>query len=167
MSATIALPPAVCILPMSDEVEFPNWSISDVQARFFLGATTEDAELSLLSPAHPGRYRYRANALAEGRAEPGTLVLFQFSNHIIASAVLYRIERYVDVKDGDKYRGAFWFVPESIRIFQPVGLTTLRSVWPEVATFGSVRHYVEPANYLRFNSLLRGVAAPILTYLVG
>lgn len=46
------VPPAVYVIPMdSKNEEFPNWSIDDVQRRFFLCELPWD-------PC-PGRYRYR------------------------------------------------------------------------------------------------------------
>jgi hypothetical protein len=55
----------------------------DVQREFFRG--------EMLRASSPGRYQYRTRSLV---AEQGTVVLFQFEAHIVASAVLMRIERY-------------------------------------------------------------------------
>ncbi len=161
MTPTIAIPPAVCVLPMS-EAEFPEWTVPELQARFFLGATDDDAR-NLLALAHPGRYLFRKHALDEDKAPPGTLVLFQYKAHIIASAVLARIERYANASESDENRGAFWFIPESVRVFKPLAVDVIQRVWPgEIEGFSNVRYYLNPpANFLRLYSMLRGVAAPV------
>jgi hypothetical protein len=164
MFGTTPIPPAVCILPMSAQVEFEGWTTPQVQTEFFLGqrARTED-DYNLLHPAHPGRYQYKRHALNAG---PGTLVLFQFDAHIIASAVLSWIQKYEQPQG--EYHGIMWFEPSSIRVFAPLTLVDVQSVWPEVTQFGMMMWTPAPASsYLRFCRLLRGIAAPVLTAPTG
>jgi hypothetical protein len=135
----VKTPPTVRILPMdSQNEEFPGWRIEDVQSRFFLGA--------LQGPPNPGRYRYRAQGLD---SPPNSVVLFQFASHIIASAVLLRIERYQQ-PDGP-YRGALWFEPSSVCVFQPVGADGVHKHWPDgFAGFSQVRWELDPSSYPAF-----------------
>jgi hypothetical protein len=140
--------PAVRILPMSpNEKTFRGRSLEDVQFGFFLQ--------ELPSPGRNGRYRYPTSGL---RAEPGTVVLFQYAGSIIASAIFDRDERF-DQPEG-AYKGALWFDAKSIRIFQPVGRDDVRAIWPEFRNFGHVKQYLDPAKYPAFEKQLVGVAAP-------
>jgi hypothetical protein len=153
------IPPAVRILPMdSTEEEFQGWSIPRVQTEFFLGQSDEDWHL--LSPAHAGRYRFRSKAMD---ACPNTVVLFQFSSHIVASATLIWVERFLQPDEGI-YNGAYWFQPESIRIFKPVDLQTIQRVWPKVSRLSQVQwmEALDAPSYLGFLRLLCGIAAPVL-----
>lgn len=127
------IPPAVRILPMSrDEPEFSGRGIDEVQMRFFLG--------EMPWPPNPGRYQYRKKGL---EAEQGTVVLFQFAAHIIASATFVRIERYQQ-PDGPYY-GALWFDPASIQVFKPVSAEVLHKHWPEkFVKFGQAPQELDP-----------------------
>jgi hypothetical protein len=121
--------------------------VEDVQHTFFLE--------ELPSPARNGRYRYPTSGL---NAERGTVVLFQYGGRIIASAVFNENERFEQPEDG--YKGAMWFDPRSIRIFQPVGPDDVRSTWPEFRHFGHVKQYLDPARYPAFEKQLVDVVAP-------
>jgi hypothetical protein len=140
--------PAVRILPMSPrEKSFRGRTVEDVQTGFFL------AELPF--PPRNGRYRYPTAGL---NAEPGTVVLFQYENRIVARAILDRNERFERPEDG--YNGALWFDVRSIRIFEPVGPDKLRAIWPEFRHFGHVKQFLNPAKYPAFEKQLVDVAAP-------
>lgn len=140
--------PAVRILPMSPhQKSFRDRSVEDVQQGFFLN--------ELPSPLKNGRFRYPTSGLS---AEPGTVVLFQYEGRIIASAIFERHERFEQPQDG--YKGALWFDPKSIRIFQPVGPDEVRAIWPEFRSFGHVKQYLDPTNYSAFEKQLIGVVAP-------
>ena len=107
-------------------------------------------------PPYAGRYRYRTHGID---AEPGTVVLFQFKAHIVASAVLVRIERYSQ-PDGP-YKGVLWFNPTSIRVFEPVGAEALRKHWPDkFVRFGNVIQALDPSHYAAFQAELSGVGLP-------
>jgi hypothetical protein len=144
-----SLPPAVRVIPMdSQKEEFPGWTIDDVQRRFFLG--------DMPWPPNPGRYRYRTHGL---QADPGTVVLFRFAAHIVASAVLVRVERYPQPQG--PYKGALWFEPASIRVFQPVGADVLRKHWPDsFVKLGNVTQTLDPSNYAGFADELSRVDSP-------
>jgi hypothetical protein len=140
-------PPAVRILPM-DPAEFDGRTAEEVQSQFFL---TE-----LPSAARGGQYNHRKSGLD---AEAGTVVLFQYDNRVIASAVFERRE-WFDPPQGDYY-GALYFDPASIRVFEPVGAEVLRDVWPgEFTGFGNVKQSLSPAAYPAFARRLVGVESP-------
>jgi hypothetical protein len=147
----IAIPPEVQMLPMGEN-EFadqcPNTTHEWVQARWFLG--------QMLDPSHCGRYRHHVQGLD---ATPGAIVLFRFKNQIVATATFVRRERYPQPHEG--YHGELWFDPCSVRIFEPVDLPTIQTVWPE-AVFSNAKSRLDPARYPAFLRLLRGVAAPVL-----
>src|SRR5262245_36270951 len=104
-------PPAVRILPMDSKEEpgFVGRTAEEIQHHFFL---TE-----LVRPGRPpGRYCYHKLGL---RAEPGTVVLFQYGGKIIASAVLLSVEQF-DAPEPGGHAGAFHFDVQSIKVFDPV-----------------------------------------------
>jgi hypothetical protein len=157
MNSTIALPPTVRILPMSESVEFPGWTIPRLQLEFFLGHAAEEP-FNLLYRAYPGCYQYRTQGLI---ADPGTLVLFQFQRQIIASATLVRREAY-SIPLGP-YHGAYWFDPRSVCIFVPISVMAIHGVWPNVTHLENPRWRLDPASYPNFQRLLRGVATPVIS----
>jgi hypothetical protein len=141
------VPPAVRILPMAKE-EFDKRTAEEVQSQYFLG--------ELPSPDRDGRYYHHKRGLD---AEAGTVVLFQYDNRVIASAVFLRRERFQHSADG--YRGALYFDPMSIRVFKPVGTDVLREVWPgEFTGFNQVMQSLSPAAYPAFERRLAGVESP-------
>lgn len=129
-------PPAVRILPMDSREEFPDWSIERLQLDFFL----KDL------PFRSGGYLYREAGL---QAKPGTIVLFQFSGKVIASAVLLKVERFETPREGT-YKGALHFDPSSIRVFGPVGKDVITRVWPRVKSLNRVKWSLEPNAYPEF-----------------
>jgi hypothetical protein len=84
--------PPVRILPLNLQ-EFPGChTAADVQEKFFLH------ELPL---REDGCFRYRERGL---KAEPGTVVLFQCENGLLAAAVFSRVQLF-DQADAQGYRG--------------------------------------------------------------
>jgi hypothetical protein len=100
--------PAVRILPMDRDGEFPNCkTIKELQEKFFLNEF----------PRRPnGIYRYRKAGL---KAKAGTNVLFQSGGAIIASASLNEAKRFSE-PDSEGYKGALYFEVRSITVFDPV-----------------------------------------------
>ena len=134
-----------------EEPGFVGCSIEEVQRQYFLS--------ELLRPGRPpGRYRYHKLGL---RAEPGTVVLFQYSGRIIASAVLTGIERF-DTTTPDNCGGAYHFDTASIKVFDPVDAAALGTIWPQVKRFGQAKWSLDPKSYARFERLLTGVETPVL-----
>ncbi len=108
--------PAVRILPMSaNQRSFRGRTVEDVQTGFFLE--------ELPRPPKNGRYRYPTSGL---NAKPGTVVLFQYQNRVIASAVFEHHERFNQPENG--YQGALWFDVQSIKTFDPVGPVQMRNL---------------------------------------
>lgn len=138
--------PAVRIWPMSDKLEgFRRRSIEDVQTRLFLRDL----------PRHGGRYRYPSAGL---NAEPGTIVLFQYKAHVIASATFLRDEKFARPVDG--CNGAIYVDVASIRTFEPVDQAAIRKAWPSFRAFGHVKQYLNPARYPTFKRRLKNVMSP-------
>jgi len=145
--------PAVRILPMSTD-EFPGptddraQSHEEVQSQFFL---------SELPSRQGGRYYYRTKGLD---AEPGTVVLFQYNNRIIASAVFNGREPFGEPEG--LYHGALRFDVDSIRVFDPVGPEVLRDLWPEeFKGFGNAMAQLNADAYPEFQRRLTDIRAPM------
>ena len=100
--------------------EFSDKTAEQVQQEFFLKELAVD-----------GRYLcYRLL-----KAEPGSVVLFQYLGHIIGSAILCQRVLF-QTQDEEGYRGTLNFDPKSIRVFDPVGASAVSDVWPEFKRFG-------------------------------
>lgn len=140
--------PAVRLLPMDPDDEWCRGRpVEDIQEGFFLG--------ELPYPPRCGRYRYVRAGL---RAAAGSVVLFQFGGRLIARARYDHIEPYPEPVDG--YGGAMWFVPASVRVFDPVGPEAVRAVWPAFKRFGQAKHALDPAGWPEFERMLTGVRGP-------
>ncbi|HEX4611348.1 MAG TPA: hypothetical protein VH092_24355 [Urbifossiella sp.] len=145
-----AVPPAVRVLPMdSGEPGFAGCTIEEVQQQFFLG------ELARPSRS-PGRYSYRKVGL---RAEPGTVVLFQFAGRIVASATLLEAVRYDEPQPGG-HAGEYHFDVSTIRVFDPVDAEALGKIWPQVTRLGQAKWTLNPEHYGEFERLQTGVESP-------
>jgi hypothetical protein len=144
-------PPAIRILPM-DSKETPGFvdrTIEEIQQQFFLH--------ELARPQKPaGRFSYRKSGL---RAEPGTVVLFQFAGKIVASAILTRVERFAKPETGD-YEGAYYFDVNSIRVFDPVSPAVIFKIWPQVTRLGQAKWSLDPKRYAAFERKLTGIETP-------
>ncbi len=144
-------PPAVRILPMDskDEAGFVDRTAEEIQHQFFL---TE-----LVRPDRsPGRYCYHKLGL---RAEPGTVVLFQYGGRIIASAVLLSVEHFDAPEPGD-HSGALHFDVRTVKVFDPVDAATIGRIWPQVTRLGQAKWSLDPKRYMQFEQQLTGVERP-------
>lgn len=148
------MPPAVRILPMDSQKEFPNWSVKKLQSQYFL----EDL------PFRPeGEYPYHKMGL---KAEAGTVLLFQYGGRIVASATLREVRRFatprVEVWEGVSavYEGALYFDPSSVRVFDPVTEIVLRRIWPQITRLGRVKWSLDPKGYPTFERELKHVETP-------
>jgi hypothetical protein len=145
---TILVPPAVRILPMSQyDTAFCGEGPKQNPSDFFL------ADLPFRDP--PGEYRYASHGLD---AVPGTVTLFQFQNHIVASATFLRQETFPEPVDD--CHGALYFDEYSIRVFDPVGADTLKQVWPDFKGFGQVKWSLAPNQYPALIQLLQNIRLP-------
>jgi hypothetical protein len=145
------IPPAVRILPMDSKEEpgFVGCCAEDVQQQYFLR--------ELLRPERPpGKYYYHKLGL---RAEPGTVVLFQYAGKIIASAVLTDVERFHTTEQGG-YDGALHFDVHSIKVFDPVSAEVVVKIWPRVKRLGQAKWSLDPTRYAAFEQELTGIETP-------
>lgn len=154
--------PMVRILPMDSENEFDGNDIETTQTDFFL----EDLPFRK-DRIGQGKYRYKETGM---KAEPGTVVLFQYDGKIIASAVLENIDNKPQPEP--VYFGAYYFTPSSIQVFEPVGSEEMISIWSDdfvdsqgvkhkcFKRFGQAKIYLDPEKYADFCSILRNVRTP-------
>lgn len=127
--------PAIRILPMSKRYhEFVGKSIEEVQRWF---------EERL--PFHPYKFRKGINT------RKGTLVLFQYDNKLIASAIL---REKVMFKEKDYYKGEYIFVPESIAIFNPITTGEIQSIWNSFKGLHQSAQVLNTQNYHKLYELL-------------
>ncbi len=141
-------PPAVRILPMSSsEPGFRSKNFEKIQRSFFLQR--------LPAPPKPGRWLFRKAGLHACR---GTVVLFQYEARIIASATLDRVERFDRSESGCS--GALYFDVGSIRVFDPVSASQIKSIWPAFTGFSHAKHNLNPARYAAFERQLTGIKRP-------
>lgn len=139
---------AVRILPMDRDEEFPNCrNIKELQEKFFLREFPRRTN---------GEYRYHEASL---KAKSGTIVLFQSDGAIIASATLNETERFSE-PDKDGYKGALYFDVRSIRVFDPVFLGALQTIWSNVKRLGRVKWKLDPIGLPAFERELKGIKTP-------
>lgn len=103
---------SIRILPMSMPLEFDGFSWQDVQKEYFMKSLIENN----------GEYYYRTSGMITNGV---TLVLFQFSNRIIASAIL---EYACDV-DNEIYKGKYVFDPKSIAVFKYISADEMKEIF--------------------------------------
>lgn len=127
------------ILPMSNEdPEFKNKTISEVQDWF--------------KNVLPNRiYNFKKGM----NADKGTLVLFQYQAHIIASAILDAKIMY-ESPIGGGYSGYYKFIPFSIAIFNPLNVNDMKFVWKDFIGFKNSLQNLNTDGYKDFMFLLTG-----------
>ena len=128
---------SIRILPMSErDPEFTGKNIQDVQAWF------------------RNNLPYRNFNFKKGmNAERGTLVLFQYKAHIIASAILDEKVSYNEPLEGG-YTGYYSFIPSSIAIFNPLNILDLTRVWDGFAGFTNSLQNLKISGYPELMCLL-------------
>jgi len=134
--------PSVRILPMSSE-EFPNKGIEDVQEEYFL------EEL-------PRRMEGRFLCYRLLNARPGSIVLFQYLNRLIASAILCTVVRFPEA-DESGYKGTLNFDLKSIKVFDPIGAEVVSKIWPEFNGFSHAMRELDAKGYPEFEKTLTGI----------
>ncbi|MFC6039278.1 HNH endonuclease [Paenisporosarcina macmurdoensis] len=131
--------PGIRILPMADsDPEFTGQSIQEVQEWF-------KNEL----PYKDFNYTKGLNA------ERGTLVLFQYKAHIVASAILDQ-KVVFNKRLGGVYRGSYRFIPSSIAVFSPINSLEMKEVWDDFVGFNIVQQNLDIHMYPVFCDLLHG-----------
>ncbi|HEY1858914.1 MAG TPA: hypothetical protein VGG61_01085, partial [Gemmataceae bacterium] len=128
---------------------FVGCTIEEIQQQFFLHELARPQKQA-------GKFQYRKSGL---RAEPGTVVLFQFAGKIIASAVITSVERFATPEIGG-YEGAYYFDVNSIKIFDPVSPAFIAKIWPQVTRLGQAKWSLDPKHYAAFERKLTGVETP-------
>ena len=83
----------------------------------------------------------------------GTLVLFQFKAHIIASAILDEKIMYKEPIDGG-YRGYYRFIPSSIATFNPLNHLDMEKIWNGFIGFKNSQQNLNMSGYPDFMCLL-------------
>lgn len=139
--------PIIRILPMDfNEEEFKDSDINQIQNNYFLNDL----------PNRNGKYLYRSFGLV---AEKGTLVLFQFMNKIIASAIFIKAEKFIE-PEKKIYTGALYFDEKSIKVFEPVSFDIVYKVWPNIKKLSNVKWRLNPQHFSLFEKYLRNIRMP-------
>lgn len=146
---------SVRTLPMRyDDPEFKakGWTTAEqIQDNFFLQML-----------GNTGIYQFPTKKIDE---DGGTIVLFQLDSHVIASAELAeRPIMYESPKKdqyGGVYKGEYRFVPDSIKVFDPVDAEVVASVWAGFRRFGNVSYKLAVEHYSDFESRLSNVRTPL------
>lgn len=162
------IPVMIRLLPMNRMDEWKSWKIPRVQKYFLLD------ELAI---SRKGKYHYKSAGM---KAEPGTLILFQFNNKIIGMADLIDIKKPDDPKYFDNitefnndpdYKGAYYFDPYSIRTFEPISKEQISRIWnaefvdkegkehPAFERFNQTKQFLNPEKYPAFCKILTNVLA--------
>jgi len=129
--------PAIRLLPMSgSDPTFIDKSIEDLQ---------EWIKTKLLD----GTYLYKTRM----ETSRGTLVLFQFNNHVIASAVLKEIKIF-EKRTVEGYTGEYKFVSSSIRVFNPITSEEIRRIWNDFKHFSQSMQKLDINQYHQLRNLL-------------
>lgn len=143
-SLPISIAKAKCmvrILPMSVNASY-DWSIQEQQENYFL------SELS-------GKLKGKYDCKKLLNAAPGTPVLFQYRNHIIASA---RLTGGAKLPQPTRYgyTHAMTFDPASICVFEPINADQMKAIWPdEFKTFSQATKKLSLEPLDRFFELMR------------
>ncbi len=139
----------VRLLPMDQKSEFEGLTIQEVQKDFFLNQL----------PKREGKYRYKKQGLIADKAT--TLVLFQYDNQIIACADLDKVVKFEKIEE-DIYQGAFYFNPNSIKVFAPLTNADINNIFTCTKKFGQVKHFLDVSCIHIFMEKLINVKVPIL-----
>ncbi|MBT2641617.1 HNH endonuclease [Bacillus sp. ISL-41] len=128
---------SIRILPMSDrDPEFTGKTIENIQEWF-------RDELPYRN------YNFKTGM----NAERGTLVLFQYKAHIIASAILDQKIIYEKPIEGG-YKGYYNFIPSSIALFNPLDFSDMTMVWSGFIGFKNSQQNLAISVYPELMSLL-------------
>jgi 5-methylcytosine-specific restriction protein A len=127
------------ILPMSKN-EFEGKSQLDVQKEFFKN--------ELLN--RDGVFHYFEKGI---KTAYGSLILFQYDNDIIASAILKGIENYSSPVDG-KYNNAYVFDNDSIKVFEPIKVSDLQKIIKNFKSFNQAATKIDYIYIDQINQLI-------------
>jgi len=127
---------------MSTE-EFNEINFDSVQKDYFLN------RLPLLQK---GQYFFGKKGLDAPR---NTIVLFQYDNAVIASAIFLEQGKEKEYK-------YMQFDIDSIKVFEPVGAEVFKKLWPEFKMFSNVKQELSYKHYAEFEMQLEQVCYPSL-----
>ncbi|AZV42010.1 5-methylcytosine-specific restriction enzyme A [Peribacillus asahii] len=139
VTTSTATVPAIRLLPMSEtDPEFAEQTIESLQEWFVNELPNRE-------------YNFKKGM----NAESGTLVLFQYKGHVIASAILEEKIMYTEGNEGG-YRGAYYFTPSSIAVFSPITPEEMRNIWTQFKGFNQSLQKLDVKQYeLLYQLLLR------------
>jgi hypothetical protein len=123
-------PLEIRILPMSKTLEFENANYEDVQREYFLDKLINQNEC---------KYNFRSSGM---NCAPGSLILFQYDNLLIASAELIEVIKYDKPIEG-LYKGAYAFNTESIKVFEPISLHEINKIDGNIIGFSQVKQKID------------------------
>lgn len=136
------------ILPMDKDEEFGQMDINDVQLEFFIKDLPNRKDENGY-----GKYCYKKQGLVI--KEQPTLVLFQYSNKIIACADLTNVVKF-EIPKGI-YKGALYFEPTSIKIFNPIDNEEVNSIFHCSIKFGQIKYKLDAKYVKNFFSKIKNV----------
>lgn len=136
------------ILPMSKALEFHNYSAEDIQEKYFLND---------LIHKQKGLYYFREVGM---NCASDSLVLFQFGNEIVASAIIKGTHKYSDPVEGI-YKGSFEFFIDSIKVFEPIDFEELSVLAPQITRFSQVKQKIDWDNLEKINHLISQKQGPL------
>jgi predicted HNH restriction endonuclease len=132
---------AIRILPMSKSVEFSQMDVTELQHKYFVADLYYRKDCA---------YLFRSSGM---NAEEDTLILFQCEGTIIAQAILKKVEKYLEKKDGI-YAGAYLLKKETIAIFDPINSNEMKKIWPDFNGFRQQKTVLSVNGWESFNKLL-------------
>ncbi|WP_017381808.1 HNH endonuclease [Paenisporosarcina sp. TG-14] len=129
--------PAIRVMPMSEkDATFNYYSIEDMQNWF-------EVELPNLL------FQYKSKM----DTPIGTLVLFQYKNCLVASALLREISIY-NKRTENGYNGFYIFDPLSITIFKPITSEEMKVIWRNFKGFNQSMQKLSTDYYNDFKKLI-------------
>ncbi len=102
-----------------DEPRFVNKTYSYVQREFFLNDLVNEK----------GKFLYYRNGI---NISGDTLVLFKFDNQIIASAIVKKSEKELEVRHGVDHKGTLYIDISTIEVFKPISISKLLKEIPNL-----------------------------------
>ena len=139
---------AIQIIPMSKD-EFKGMSIEEVQSNYFMNELINRNECL---------YYYRSKGI---KNQENTMFLFQYDNHIIASAILKQTVHFNKPIEG-QYKGAWEIEKDSIQIFEPVTCDELRLIVPEIKKFSQAKQVIDSTYIDDINKLIEMKKRPLI-----
>lgn len=102
-----------------DEPRFENKTYSYVQREFFLKDLVNEK----------GKFLYYRNGM---NISGDTLVLFKFDRQIIASAIVKKSEKELEVRHGVDHKGTLYIDISTIEVFKPISISKLLKEIPNL-----------------------------------